>query len=35
MIDTNETLKKIKIKQGIPEENKDNDETLLLMIRNC
>lgn len=32
MIDAVETLKKIKIKQGISEENTDNDETLLLMI---
>lgn len=35
MIDTNETLKKIKIKQGIPEENKDNDDLLLLMINDA
>lgn len=32
MIDTAETLKKIKIKQGIPEENTDSDGTLPLMI---
>ena len=32
MIDTGETLRKIKLKQGIPEENTDNDATLLLMV---
>ncbi|MDE5698161.1 MAG: phage head-tail connector protein [Lachnospiraceae bacterium] len=32
MIDTDETLRKIKVKQGIPEENTDNDAILLLMI---
>lgn len=32
MIDTDATLRKIKIKQGIPEEDTDNDATLLLMI---
>lgn len=32
MIDTAETLKKIKLKQGIPEENTDNDSVVLLMI---
>ena len=32
MIDTEETLKRIKLKQGIPQENTDNDEILRLMI---
>lgn len=32
MINTDETLRKIKIKQGIPEKNTDNDATLLLML---
>lgn len=32
MIDTDETLRKIKIRQGIPQENSDNDATLQLMV---
>lgn len=32
MIDTEETLKKVKLKQGISQENTDNDEILRLMI---
>lgn len=35
MIDADETLRKIKIKQGIPEENTDNDGTILLMINDA
>jgi len=35
MINAEETLRKIKVKQGIPEENTDSDSTLLLMIHDA
>lgn len=33
MIEITDTLKKIKVKQGIPDDNTENDEVIILMIQ--